>query len=68
MDLPPTVGQKIRNLLNLFNKQCLSFMLTKKYKNVSSNNEVIVKTSNVFLEFSKHFLNKRWPFSATVFV
>ena len=36
-------------------------MLTKFYDNVSSNNEVIVKTSSVFLKFSKHFLNKSSP-------
>ena len=67
MDLPPTVGQKIKNLLSKFNKKCLSFMLANNYDE-SSNNEVIVKTSSVFLKFSKHFLNKRWPFSAAVFV
>ena len=31
-------------------------MLTKNYDNVSSNNEVIAKTSIAFLKFSKRFL------------
>ena len=30
-------------------------MLTKNYDNVSTNNEVIVKTSSVLLKFSKHY-------------
>ena len=42
MGLPPTVSQKIKNLLSKFHKQCLSFMLTKTYGNVCSNNEVIL--------------------------
>ena len=49
-----------------FHKQCLSFMITKNYDKVSSNNEVIAKTSSAFLKFSKHFLNQRWPLSAAV--
>ena len=68
MDLPPSVGKKIKNLLSQFNKQCISFMLTKNYDNVSSNSEVIAKTSSAFLKFSKHFLDKRWPLSVPVFV
>ena len=43
-------------------------MLTKPYNNVSSNYDVIAKTSSAFLKFGKIFLNKRWPFSAAVFV
>ena len=46
MGLPPTVGQKIKNLCSKLHKQCLSFMLTKNYDNVSSINEVIPKTSS----------------------
>ena len=68
MDLPPTVGQKIKNLLSKFHKQCLSFLLTKHYDNVSSNNEAIAKTSSAFLKFGKHFLNQRWPLSAADYV
>ena len=34
-------------------------MLSKNYDNLSSNNEVIAKTSSTFLNFSKHFLNQR---------
>ena len=35
MDLLPTVGQKIKNLLSKFNKQCLSFMLRENYDNAN---------------------------------
>ena len=43
-------------------------MLTKNYGNVSSNNEVIAKTSSAFLKSSKNFLNQRWPLFVAVFV
>ena len=68
MDLPPTVGLQIKNLSSKFHKQCLSFLLTKNYDNMSSNNEVIAKTSSAFLKFSKHFLNQEWTLSAAVYV
>ena len=68
MDPPPKVCQKMKNLLSKFHKQCLSFMLTKNYDNVSLNNDVIAKTSSALLEFSKHFLNQRRQLSAAVYV
>ena len=36
-------------------------MLTKNYDNVSSNNEVIAKTSSAFLKFSKKKKDGRSP-------
>ena len=68
MGLPLAIGQKIKNIyiLSKFHKQCPSFMLTKNYDNVSSNNEIIAKNSSAFLKFSKRFLNQRWPLSAAV--
>ena len=65
MALPPTVGQKIKNLWSVFNKQCLRFMLAKNYDNASSNDEVMATISSAFLKFSKKFLNQIWTLSAT---
>ena len=63
MDLPPTVGQKIKN-----HRQVLSLMLKKKYDNASSQNEVIANNISAFRKSSEKFLNQRWPLSAAVYV
>ena len=53
MDLPPTVGQKIKNLSNPIHRQVLSLMLKKNYDNASSQNEVIAKNISAFRKSSK---------------
>ena len=53
MELPPTVGQKIKNLRVKFHKQCLSLMLTKNYYNASLQNDVIAMNIRAFHTSSK---------------
>ena len=56
----------IINSLYRLNKHCLSLMLTKKYDNASSQNEVIAMTISTFFKSSKKIRNQRWPQSPAV--